>query len=724
MEEEALPATEIVRSVAQDPAVIGRLRTERTTYLRDPEVSVVVTARLRDEAEFAGIEPPSMERVAGFGVLFVLVLTCFTVMCGWRNPPAGWQVVAGVGFMGGLVLAARVVRPIVVDGFSLLGYVMDAEPRIWRSYALDAIVLPALRRAVAERQEPAYRTEWEVRAVRDLDAGRAAVLTPARMRLWRAIDRSSTGAIALAGHRGAGKSTAIEQVAAGRPGERPPLTVIAAAPASYEARDFVLYLHTLLCNRVLATTVDSIGGRLGPTGSLWLRAAGAVRSAIPVLLLLAFIALCGTLAWDLSFGAFAGDLGRLVTGFPGSFGHAFSGRSGWQIAVLLLTGLVALSLSVDVAGVLWRGVRFVVKGSVRLVRGPDHVPLRHLRSKAQQHLLRIRFLQTYTTGWSGKLTFPIKGEAGLTRSIQKAEQQLSYPEVVDAFRAFAADVAAVLHDEGVADRLIIAIDELDKIADPEKAQELINDLKGIFDIPGCLFLVSVSDDAIIAFERRGIPARDAFDSAFSEMIRIEQFTLDSSRDWIGSRLVGLPEPFRVLCHCVSGGLPRDLRRYVVEILDIVDGTDAASLASVTDELIRRELGRKVPAFAGAARNIGSSARRSELIADLVAIPAPGGDAGLLRLAAKLTAVGEHDAALAELGWESGSYLLFCVTIRELFTDAVTEDLLYGVPGGDPHLLAIARQQMAFDPRVSWRLLTEFRAARGLAPVVSGALAVG
>lgn len=719
MREEHVSPPEILWAVANDPAVLGRLRTERTGYLRDPDRTIEVTARIRDDAPFAGVTLPTAGGVAGSVALLAFLVTCLAVLFGWENPPAWTQAVSAIGFFGALLLTTRLLRRAAPNAIGLLRYLADAESRIWRSYAVQEIVLPALRRAVAEQREPVYRTEWVVRAVRDLDAEG----TPARIRLWKTIDRSSTGAIALAGHRGAGKSTAIEQVAAGRPGERSPLTVVAAAPASYEARDFVLYLHTLLCNGVLAKTQDSIGQRLEATETSRERAARVARSTFRCLLEVVFVALSGTFAWDLSIGAFAADLGPIVAGFPHSLGRVFAGRSGWQIAVLMLTGLVALHFSVNVAGFLWRALCAVLAGSVRLLRDPGNLPLRRLRREALRHLLRIRFLQTYTTGWSGKLTFPIKGEAGLTRSVQKAEQQLTYPEVVDAFRTFAADVAKVLSEERVADRLIIAIDELDKIGEPEKAQELINDLKGIFDIPGCLFLVSVSDDAIIAFERRGIPARDAFDSAFSEMIRIEQFTPESSRDWIGSRLPGLPEPFRVLCHCVSGGLPRDLRRYVDEMLDIVDGAQAPTLASVTNELIRRELDRKAPAFAGAARTIVSSARRSELIADLVTIPTLRADAELLRLAAKLASAGEGDPALADLGWETGSYLLFCTTIREVFTDAVTEDLLYGIPGGEPQLLAIARQQMAFDPRVSWRLLTEFRAARGLTSVAAGTHAI-
>ncbi|KAA9151019.1 hypothetical protein FPZ12_039955 [Amycolatopsis acidicola] len=715
MKRDVISQQAVLRAVWGDEELADRVRGARTGYLRDPDRTIEISARLRDDIRGGAVTLPPPGLIVGAVSLLVLLGFCLAFLFGWTDPPVWGQALSGLGFVAALAGFARLVRSAAPELSDLVAYFADSESRIWRSYALQEIILPALRHEVEKQRKPLYHTEWAVRSVRDLDTEGAAVLTPARMRLWKAIDRSTTGAIALAGHRGAGKSTAIEQVAAGRPGTRPPLTVVAAAPASYEAREFVLYLHTLLCHKVLAKTQDSIGRRLEPSART---REETVRSVLRYLVGAAVLVLCGTLAWNLSSGAFARDLGRIATGLPGSLGHALSGHSFWQATVLLLIGLFALGLLWDVIALLCRALRALAAGSRWLFSDPDSRPLRLLRREAHRHLLTIRFLQTYTTGWSGKLAFPLKGEAGLTRSIQKAEQQLTYPEVVDAFRRFAGDVAKVLRAEEVADRLIIAIDELDKIGDPEQAQELINDLKGIFDIPGCLFLVSVSDDAIIAFERRGLPARDAFDSAFSEMIRIEQFTPELSRDWIGSRLPGLPEPFRVLCHCLSGGLPRDLRRYVVDMLDIVDGGEAATLETVAGELVRRELARKAPAFAGAARNIVSSAPKSELIADLVALPTLHGNADLLALAAKLTAAGEQDAALADLGWESGSYVLFCTTIRELFTDAVTEELLSNAPGRDPHLLAIARQQMAFDPRVSWRLLTEFRAAHDLNPATN------
>lgn len=43
---------------------------------------------------------------------------------------------------------------------------------------------------------------------------------------------------------------------------------------------------------------------------------------------------------------------------------------------------------------------------------------------------------------------------------------------------------------------LVAVDELDKIESAELAQQLLNEIKGVFGVDGTRFLVSVSDDAL------------------------------------------------------------------------------------------------------------------------------------------------------------------------------------------------------------------------------------
>lgn len=69
-----------------------------------------------------------------------------------------------------------------------------------------------------------------------------------------------------------------------------------------------------------------------------------------------------------------------------------------------------------------------------------------------------------------------------------------------------------------------------------------------------------------AFERRGLPARDVLDRSFDEIQRIGYLDLAESRRVLESRVTGVPVPFQCLCHCLAGGLPRDLIRSMRELV--------------------------------------------------------------------------------------------------------------------------------------------------------------
>ncbi|TVT39789.1 hypothetical protein FNH05_23780, partial [Amycolatopsis rhizosphaerae] len=528
LDEELIGEDEIRELAVADGVIPARLRDERETFLRDPDQTLVVTTGLaRPGPRETGVLTIALSAVLGYHLL---------LFGAWPAMPL-WPALLGLAGYAAVVLTAgqwahRRVLPLR-QAADLI--VSGSDGRLWQSFAVAGIVLPELHRIVRNERDPHYGTELTFRGVRDLysePTGTAPVITAGRARLWRAVARSDTGAIALAGHRGVGKTTALRHVASGVLGEPHgpgPLAVIASAPARYDARDFVLYLHALLCKEV-SHRVAGGGGEAGErrpafpgvTGPVRHRerARRALRRALGHASAFAVVALLGVWSWG-GPAPFAAGLRRLLAGLPSSVWEEVPRLSAGRIAVLAAAALVVLGLARDLVLLGVSALRRLPGRRAGGSRPPADLRLRELQAVATRELRHIRFLQTFTTGWSGKFALPFQNEAGWTSSSQSAEQQLTYPEVVDQFRAFAEYAAEVLTRAGAAQRLIVAIDELDKIASPEHAQELINDIKGIFDVRGCLFLVSVSDDAIIAFERRGIPARDAFDSAFTEMIRLE-----------------------------------------------------------------------------------------------------------------------------------------------------------------------------------------------------------
>jgi hypothetical protein len=809
LKKEHLSVEDAKTALCTNGELIARFEAERITFAQNLPIIKTAVHPYEKIPHLAGGDYVWL--ALSFGVLFGYHLL---IVLAWPSLP--WLLAAAdvVGYFVVLLVVGQIsyrhVRPLSELFDRMVYRVILEDPddfctELWHTYALETIVRPAVDEFL---RKPPYSTTLSFRAVENLYTETSAgfsVMTSAGMHLRNAIARSTTGAIALAGHRGVGKTTAIRHVAAGMLGDSdqvsvpPPLAVIASAPARYDARDFVLYVYALLCKEVFNLTFDKpsvndhfdrrpMFTRLSFPIARRGRILGAIRFLLVNSLAIATIVLLGSWTWGKSPMVFITDPPAIFTDLNGwriavlvlagltgliltlelgtlimrliyiatagairflrrerilgairfllgsslaiativllgswTWGKSpvvfitdppaiFTDLNGWRIAVLVLAGLTALILTLELGELIYN----LATNAIQMLREPRNSTLLGLRAETKKQLRRIQFLQTYTSGWSGRLMLPLKTEAGWTRANQSAEQQLTYPEVVDSFRAFAEGAAGLLRKAKVIESLVIAIDELDKIANAEQAHELINEIKGIFDVPGCLFLVSVSDDAVIAFERRGIPARDAFDSAFSEMIRLENFTLDDTRNWIRRRIFGLPDQFACLCHCLSGGLPRDLRRTAVELVDIsrIYLEEPATLSMVARDLIRREIKRKANAFIGAARNLENSPGRSNLIAELMALPAQTEHNELRVLASKIRP-GTDNARVTALHSQIATYLLFCATICEVFTDETTEDRLYGILGDKPEDLAIARQQMAFDPNVSWDLLVRFRDARNL-----------
>lgn len=96
-----------------------------------------------------------------------------------------------------------------------------------------------------------------------------------------------------------------------------------------------------------------------------------------------------------------------------------------------------------------------------------------LTEVALDWLAKVKFQQSYTSGWSGALKLPIGLEGSINSARTLAENQLSLPEIVDAFVRFLTRLS-------IQYQVIIGIDELDKLESDEKAHRFLNEIKSIF----------------------------------------------------------------------------------------------------------------------------------------------------------------------------------------------------------------------------------------------------
>lgn len=523
------------------------------------------------------------------------------------------------------------------------------------------------------------------------------VITNVGMEFEEITRRLSGGSVGIAGSRGSGKSTLIRRYCEPRPGPASgDLCCMVSAPVDYAARDFVLHLFATFCRAVVGY-VDNQRSTLAVT-SLRLRvrvwASGSLVAAKRLFWPAVGAALVVVQYVQPERTKLGGVLPTSFAGFT-----AFAILAGWTLYA--------------VNGARW-GFR---------VRSASPVTGTHkrLRAEARRNLARVRYLQTRTSGWSGGLTLPGGVQGQRTGSSSWAEQPLSYPEIVEQFRGFASRAAAYVAGQGR--RVFVGVDELDKIGTAEQAERFLNEIKGIFGVPDVYFLVSVSDDALTSFERRGLPLRDVFDSSFDEIIRVGPLGYQDSRKLLYRRVVGLTEPYIALCHCLSGGLPRDLiraARQVVRIGQNQSQQQPARLPEVCRHLVGEETQRKARAVAKIVSSRGGADSAPDLLELLHTVTRNATHAELsIDLINQVSRTEPPTPPeIAALRLDLAGYLYFCLTLIEVFDERLDDKRIRWATSETDHpghidRLAQARSMFTEDTRFAWLMIDDIRTAWAL-----------
>jgi hypothetical protein len=561
------------------------------------------------------------------------------------------------------------------------------------SLLVESEVRRALRAYVNTKESDKNRvtlTLVEPEGLAELEDPRYAIPTHARAQLDGFLEDMPGGSIGISGPRGVGKTTLIRSVCpTTRGGTREKFGLVVSAPVRFDPREFLLYLF--------AETCRSVVGRRGTA---------ALRKGPPLT------------------GVVSGSSTRILA----------------RVA-FLLAPLAGLAMIVS-AVVPWPPLPLVAGGvlliltAILLSRGgtaPSRLfPAREefdayyrseetglpaeLVQQAADRLEDIWFQQTFTSGWSGKLKAPV-AEAGLEGSRELARQQMTLPDIVGEFRRLLADLAEER-------QVLIGIDELDKIESRDAAHRFMNEIKVLFGIERCFFLVSVSEDAMSTFERRGLPFRDVFDSSFDDVVRAGFLDVDESVGLLQGRVIGMPLPFIYLCHCIAGGLARDVIRVAREVIvSNPEGQKGWPLAKACAAVVGADMQAKIEASFVATRGMALSPGVEVLrrwLQDLRDEPAR--PDGLIQVCAEaedemasLLCAGpvlpDDDPARAPrmLAHELLTFLLFSATLMEFFSpDQGPDDYVKAYEEGRLAKLAAARQALAVHPRVAWECLTDFR----------------
>lgn len=362
---------------------------------------------------------------------------------------------------------------------------------------------------------------------------------------------------------------------------------------------------------------------------------------------------------------------------------------------------------------------------------------------------RMDFQRTQSQGQAVTLKvgasrfLPLGLDSQHSASVSNAEVPLSVPTVTRMIR----DLLTQISRENPEDtfKVVVGIDELDKIDEADSARTFLNEIKGIFRVPGTIFLVSMSEDAMAGFERRDLSFRSVFDSAFDEVVYLPQFLLPETRSVVDRRINDVPRTFVDLAHCLSAGLARDVIRSVDHMND---APAPQSLARVTQFVVHRQLRGKWQAIVAALRGVPLDPQVTDVIKALYRIDrCPDTEDWSGRLAdyedddrcmlredpfeavylLDLAPPGESELPqfrmLQRLGGEYLCFTYFCRTVMQFFdgADSDPNQRLIMAENADrlrhPSLdyLARGRYHLAVNPRLGWEQVSNFSQAHSLGP---------
>nr|CTQ90584.1 hypothetical protein [Kibdelosporangium sp. MJ126-NF4] len=276
-----LNARKVVAQVAKDPAVLAGARRAYESLASERQA---LEEHSRDEPIGWPLnwQPDAFERRMLWAIPCVLAVWIAAV------------VLFGSWLPGVVELSLVIVVVLIVGALARLGLPDTVWPWLrwkrehtmlavglpvsrWdrRQVLRDEVLVPELREWLSRQTQPSFELTLELRDAAGLTMppGQGALVrTDAVEACRREVNRDYPGAVGLAGTRGAGKTTIAERAARDEftdPGRPPVVGVQTSAPVRYDARDFILHLHTCVCRAVLDFLAAS--GEQSETRQQWNR---------------------------------------------------------------------------------------------------------------------------------------------------------------------------------------------------------------------------------------------------------------------------------------------------------------------------------------------------------------------------------------------------------------------------------------------------------------------
>lgn len=352
-----------------------------------------------------------------------------------------------------------------------------------------------------------------------------------------------SSAIGLAGPRGSGKSTVMRAL---RADPTVGLVTIVPSPVRYDPGEFM----RVLLGEIARTLAGPSHVRTGPS-----RFSRFLRWAL-------------TIRWP-----------TLLTTMLTSFLLFVIISAGQSFVDRLLNPVSVLAVLVTAATIMASWLKLMV----RLNDSVQPPEVRRARELLRD--LRWETERGVTTRSTAKAVSWL--ETGAERTVTLRHRGFTRAELAAELRALLALFAAGTHRT----RLVVCVDELDKLDTVEHLVAVVNELKDLFHVQRVHFVVAVSTDALESFQRRGLSDRDAFDSAFDTVVHTQRLTVEESLAVVTSRAAGFAPLIAMFCHAWSGGLARDLLRAARAAVQRQrrDPDQALSVRQIVEHLVLTDL---------------------------------------------------------------------------------------------------------------------------------------
>ena len=491
---------------------------------------------------------------------------------------------------GGAVISFIRGRPIAMSRLR------DLQER-WLADTMESVIYPnvveAINKVLLEKNYKNLWVEPESEGLKKLQDPVFRVSTRSSNQLRELLSQMDGGSIALAGPRGAGKSTLLKdfnQLSGDQMISVRGICVYVPAPAEYVAKEFIADLFQRVCEAYLqysrstaTTTLTGAGSPGGRRGGKFRRLIAlswlTIRALLAILLAVWVAALLVGKAFSErspSFEALARWINHVQTEIRIRWP-----ADRWYLEVVIVLIVLLVVLAFWPRPRLWR----------RYIRRPEE---HELTRRAREHLLRLQVDKTVTK--SASIASPIiRGMAfGLNRGTSVKYIPWTMPELVSQARSFMEDVSAELKSLNRA--IFIGIDEIDRIGSLEHAERFIGEIKAIFGIEGCFFMVAVAEDVGSMFAQRATAGRTIVENAFDEIVTVRPLDLAEARNLLLRRVPGFTDAFVYLVHALSGGLPRELIRMSRRLVEIHAERTAAGQNTADSAANRRGSANHPPAY--------------------------------------------------------------------------------------------------------------------------------